>query len=234
MIKGIDVSKHQGVIDWDKVKAAGIDFVIMRAGCGTGKDVQFERNYLECKKRGIPVGAYYYSYATNESDALTEAKLFENILYGKQFDLPVFLDIETEKGLKAGQKVADVFCSYLESKGYYVGIYTSRSHFQTFLPNITARWAGWVADWTGSCKFNQPWLIWQSSEKGRVNGISGNVDTDEWCSEQSFMNTQKVIHDRCLNGYKPVESAKAVTVEQKNDRVQVYINGKCVYDSAVS
>lgn len=87
---GIDVSKHQGTINWDAVAAdPSVQFAILRAGYGryeSQKDPTFERNYAECKRLGIPVGAYWYSYATTPADAATEGRLFAKVLAGKQFE----------------------------------------------------------------------------------------------------------------------------------------------------
>ena len=91
---GIDVSKHQGVIDWSKVKT---DFAILRAGFGryaSQKDPQFERNYAGAKAAGIPVGAYWYSYARSAEEAREEAKACLQVLQGKQFEFPIYFDIE--------------------------------------------------------------------------------------------------------------------------------------------
>ena len=98
--KGIDVSKHQGVINWEKVKASGqVDFAILRAGFGKESsqiDVQFERNYSECKRLGIPVGAYWYSYAKTTTEAEQEAAVCLSALAGKQFEYPIAFDIEEQ------------------------------------------------------------------------------------------------------------------------------------------
>ena len=94
---GIDVSKHQGMIDWSKVKT---DFAILRAGFGrytSQKDPQFERNYAGAKAAGIPVGVYWYSYAKSAEEAREEAKACLQVLQGKQFEFPIYFDIEDGK-----------------------------------------------------------------------------------------------------------------------------------------
>ena len=202
-VQGIDVSHHQGAIDWEKVKNDGIEFAIIRAGWGTnGKDKQFESNYLGCKRMGIPVGVYLYSYASNAKTALEEAKHFESLLKGKEFDLPVFLDIEEKDAFASGHsnEIVDTFCSYLESKGFYVGVYCSKSYLNSHLTNVTSRWAGWVAQWADKCTYSQPYLLWQYSSKGRVAGINGYVDLDQFASDGAFQTVQNVIHERGYNG----------------------------------
>ena len=112
MMKGIDVSKWQGRIDWQRVKASGIEFAIIRAGYGSSanqKDSFFERNYLGAKTAGLHVGAYWYSYANSFREATEEAKAFQRVIAGKQFDMPVYFDMEEKDQLEAGRD----FCSGL-------------------------------------------------------------------------------------------------------------------------
>lgn len=99
-MKGIDVSVHNGDIDWGKVKTDGIGFAIIRAGYGrlaSQKDKRFEQNYSGAKAAGIPVGAYWYSYAMNENEARQEADVFLSVIKGKQFEMPVYFDLEEKK-----------------------------------------------------------------------------------------------------------------------------------------
>ena len=107
MTKGIDISKHNGSIDWQKVRNSGsVDFAVLRSGYGrliSQKDQQFERNYAECKKYGIPIGTYWYSYAHSVSEIQTEARVFLEAIKGKQFEYPVYLDFEEESQFKLGK-----------------------------------------------------------------------------------------------------------------------------------
>ena len=99
-MKGIDVSVHNGKIDWQKVRAAGIDFAILRAGYGrlaSQRDNRFKENYAGAKAAGIPVGAYWYSYAMSEDEARLEADVFLSVIKGKQFEFPVYYDVEEKK-----------------------------------------------------------------------------------------------------------------------------------------
>lgn len=228
-VQGIDVSHHQGKIDWQKVKASGIEFAIIRAGWGKdGKDTEFERNYLGCKQNAIPTGVYLYSYATTATQALAEAKHFEQLLQGKEFELPVFLDIEEKAAFNSGnsKEIVDTFCSYLESKGYYVGVYCSKAYLNSYLTNITARWCGWVAQWASKCTFSQPYTIWQKASTGRVDGISGFVDLDEFVSEETFNTIRTVIHK---HGYNNCPKLAEITPEAKGHKVEVYIDGELKY-----
>lgn len=131
--KGIDVSKHQGVIDWKKVKSDGIQFAMIRAGYGRfadQKDPKFSANYSGAKSAGVKVGAYHYSYATTVEQAKQEAETFLSWIKGKTFDYPVAFDIEdkTQAGL-GKQLISDMiraFCETVEAAGYYVCIYANK------------------------------------------------------------------------------------------------------------
>ena len=182
--KGIDVSKHQGVINWEKVKASGlVDFAILRAGFGKESsqiDVQFERNYSECKRLGIPCGAYWYSYAKTAAEAGQEAAVCLSALAGKQFEYPVAFDIEEQASLQNADALCQAFCTALENAGYYAAIYTFKSalesnfsaavknRYDIFLSHIGVQ----QTDYAGS------YGLWQYSWTGCIPGISGDVDLD--------------------------------------------------------
>ena len=184
MSKGIDVSKHNGVIDWTKVKA---DFAIIRAGYGKSisqKDPQFEANYSGAKSAGIPVGAYWYSYALTPAEAEAEAAVFLKVIEGKQFEYPVYLDIEEKNALATGKKnvsaIVKAFCSAMEKAGYWCGVYASRAHVQSYFDDeCRNRYALWLAEWGNKLNYTGEVGMWQYSEKGKVDGISGSVDLDE-------------------------------------------------------
>lgn len=183
VIKGIDVSEYQKNVDWEKVKAAGIDFVIIRAGIATRKDSLFESHYVGASAAGLHVGAYWFSKAINVAQAEQEAQQFLDTISGKVFHYPIYLDLEYQAALNTGKSncsaMVRAFCNVLESKNYWAGLYISRSHLGTYIEDdIKSRYSLWIADWTGSLKYTGQVGIWQSSETGRVNGISGKVDTD--------------------------------------------------------
>lgn len=199
IMKGIDVSKHQGNINWDAVTT---DFAIIRAGYGiviSQKDPMFETNYKACKERGIPVGAYWYSYASTEVAAKLEAEVCLEVLKGKQFEMPIYYDIEEKGSLRAANKIAKVFCETLEKAGYFVGIYASASPLKTyFSEEIRKRYAIWVAHYgVAKPNYSGNYGMWQYSSAGKVNGIYGNVDMD-FCYEDY----PSIIKNACLNGFK--------------------------------
>ena len=185
-MKGIDVSVHNSAIDWNKVKAAGIQFAILRAGydrVASQKDGKFEKNYKNAKAAEIPVGAYWYSYAVTPDKARLEAQVCLEILKGKQFEFPIFFDQEEKKTLDTGKEncsaMIHAFCEGLEKAGYWVGLYTSCSCLSTHIEDdIKARYVIWAAEWASKLNYSGSVGIWQYSNKGKINGISGDVDLD--------------------------------------------------------
>lgn len=197
IIKGIDVSRHQGDIDWAKVKNDNIEFAIIRAGYGNSisqKDIKYDANYKGAKDNGLKVGAYWFSYATSQSDAVKEANVFKEVIKGHSLDLPIFLDYEYDSvtyGNKMGitltrdivTNMAKVFMDNLSGSGYKVGIYTNPDFINNWFD--MGRLSGypvWLAKWTSTAVFDNPptgygdLICWQYSSKGSVNGIVGNVD----------------------------------------------------------
>ena len=202
LLKGIDVSYAQGVIDWEKVKASGqVDFAILRAGYGretTQVDTRFERNYAACKRLGIPVGAYWYSYATTVAEAEQEAKVCLQTIQGKQFEYPVAFDIEEARCLPQADALSTTFCTALENAGYYTAIYTFKSalesnfsaavknRYDIFLSHIGVQ----QTDYAGS------YGLWQYSWTGCIPGISGDVDLD-----YAYKDYPTMIQNAGLNGF---------------------------------
>lgn len=211
MSKGIDVSKHNGVIDWNAVKQSGeVDFAILRAGYGkiiSQKDVQFEANYRGAKAAGIPVGAYWYSYAITPAEATAEAYTFLECIKGKTFEFPVYFDIEERSALATGQKnctaMCKAFCEVMEKAGYWVGIYGSRAVIESFIDNETQnRYAIWAAEWGKKLNYHGEAGIWQYSEKGSIPGISGAVDLDI-----SYIDYPARVKAAGKNGFKKPETS---------------------------
>lgn len=181
MYKGIDVSKWQGAIDWPRVK---VDFAILRAGIGTEKDVRFEANYAGATAAGIPVGVYWYLNATTEAAAHREAAACIEAIAGKSLAYPVYADIEKDTQLKLGRDkltaIAAAFLEDVEAAGYFAGLYSSKSHLETcFTAEIRERYAVWVAHYgVGRTTYTGRYGMWQYTDKGKVDGITGAVDLD--------------------------------------------------------
>lgn len=182
---GIDVSQWQGSINWSAVKQAGVDFAIVRAGYGrsaTQEDPYFDVNVQNAKANGIDVGVYWYSYAQSVEEAKKEAEVCYSVIKDYSFEFPIYFDIEdpTQEYLSTAtiSAMVDAFCSTLESKGYYVGVYSSAFFLSgKIYQNIRDKYSIWVAHFgAASPAYYSPYGIWQYTSTGRVNGINGNVD----------------------------------------------------------
>lgn len=151
---GVDLSEHNNNIDFGKLKKNGVDFVILRAGFGVvsaQKDKNFETYYQLCKLHNLKVGCYWYMYADSQLDIDLEIQAFKDVIKGKQFEYPVFLDIEEQRTFNIPdleKHVNDGLLS-LEKDGYFCGVYCSDYHFSKMLPNVKNRFVQWVANWNG-------------------------------------------------------------------------------------
>ena len=230
-MKGIDVSVHNGNIDWNKVKADGIEFAILRAGFGRlekQKDEKFDQNYAGAKAAGIPVGAYWYSYAMDEDEARLEADVFLSVIKGKQFEMPVYFDLEEKKQFDLGkEKVSAIMRAFLEKvekAGYFVGLYGSASSLTTHTADdIKTHYTIWLAHWVDKTNYSGAYGIWQYSEKGKVDGISGNVDLDI-----CYKDFPTIIKGKGLNGWGKANPTPAPTEPDTDVSVTVTI-GKDTY-----
>ena len=197
---GIDVSHYQGSINWKKVKAAGIQFAWIKATEGTTyRDANFSANYLNAYNNKVIRGAYHFARPGNSSGA-AQAKYFAS--HGGAWSrdnltLPGVLDLEggcAGKSTSAMRSwILDFYNTYKAKTGRDVVIYTSASWWNS----CTGRWTGmskksplWAAHWTSASKPTIPagfpfWTIWQYTDSGRVNGISGNVDRDRFNGDRS-------------------------------------------------
>lgn len=230
MRKGIDVSRWQGVINWDAVKQSGIEFAILKAGgsdAGFYNDRTFEQNYREAKRVGILVGAYYFvgSGCTSYEDGVADAKRFITIIKGKQFEFPLYIDFEAP-GLadKNGNTEACIgFCETMEKNGYFAGIYSSDiSGFvdRLHMDKLTA-FSWWVARYGSKPqRATQNMHVWQKSSTGKVPGINGNVDMNE-----SYVEFERIIMERGLNGFPPRNVPEAEkTLEQRVADLEARVN----------
>ena len=213
-LDGIDVSVHQGEIDWEKVQKAGIDFAIIRCGYGMDgipeqDDEYFERNASECERLGIPYGVYLYSYADSTSRASSEADHVLRMIKGHNLSYPVFYDIEDNSVLQGrtqaqNQKlmasIAKTFCNKIEAAGYPVGVYANLNWWNNYLTDpVFENWHRWVAQYNSSCNYTGNYGIWQYTSSGSVNGISGRVDMNfqiGWPEDHGFLlETDKTSYD---------------------------------------
>lgn len=186
---GIDVSSWQGDIDYQKVKDAGIEFVIIRVGSTRGTngeyfvDSKFKRNIEEAKAHGLLVGLYFYSYADSEESAKKDALWLIDQIKGYDIDLPIAFDWEDWSHFNTYNisfytltNMSQVFTDTLEAHGYQGMLYGSKLYLeQLFLPNNQIKW---LAHYTNKTNYQEDYLFWQMSSVGKIDGIKGNVDID--------------------------------------------------------
>ncbi len=183
---GVDVSHWNDRIDWTKVKNAGIKYAIIRCGYGRNSkdqdDREWARNVAECERLGIPYGAYIYSHAKTEAEALDEAKHCLRLLKGHYPKYPVYLDLEDPNDTAPLSnamlaKISKKFCDTIKANGYKAGVYSSTSWWETKLTgNVYNSYSKWVAQWASRCYYTGKYDMWQFTSTGKVNGISGDVD----------------------------------------------------------
>lgn len=231
MKKIIDVSHWQNTINWEAVKGAGIEGAIIKAGAsdaGTYKDPRFEDNYYKATAAGLPVGAYYFvgPKCISKADGVADAKRFLEIIKGKQFALPVYIDVEvTPTSAKAGATQACIgFCETMEAAGYFCGIYASDiSGFKNRLDiSQLGSYSWWVARYGSAPKYaTKNMHIWQYTSSGSVNGITRHVDMNE-----CYVDFPSIIRSHGLNGFikpandKPEEpTADAKTIEELTAKI---------------
>lgn len=223
----IDVSIHNGVIDWTKVKASGVDGAIIR--CGYGRDLvkqddaRFRYNIEGAIAQGLRVGVYIYSYAKSEDSAKSEAAHVLRLIepYKDKITLPVYYDLE-ENGTENGAKDrAIIFGDIIEKAGYWCGIYASLSWWQNYLKGLD-RFTKWVAYWgvnngRPNGKPNIQGLdLWQYTSKGSVDGIKGFVDCNELLKPTigGYIGANKP-QEPIKEDSKPIEEAKYTTYKIK-------------------
>ena len=185
MFKVIDVSHWQGNIDFNKVKQSGIEGVIIKAGgsdAGFYTDARFNDNYNKALNAGLHIGSYYFvgKNCLSAEDGKADAQRFINIIKGKKFDLPVYMDVEAQEP-KQNDKVTDSiigFCEEMEKNGYFVGVYASDlSGFKDRinLSRIQGKYTLWVARYGSRPTYVKNYDVWQYTDIGNVPGISENV-----------------------------------------------------------
>ena len=186
---GIDVSKHNGKIDWNAVKSSGVDYVIIRCayrGSSTGAlitDPNFHTNIKGATAAGLKVGIYVFSQAINEVEAVKEASLAVSLAQGYHLTYPIFIDTEASGGRadkidkNTRTAVVNAFCQTVQSAGYKPGIYASKAWYEGKLNMGTlGGYKIWLAQYSSAPTYAGKYDMWQYSSKGTINGIKGNVD----------------------------------------------------------
>ncbi len=191
----IDVSEHQGNIDWNKVKNAGIAGAMIRSGYGVKNpnqiDKQFHNNLAGCKAVGMPYGFYHYSYAMNAAEAESEADFCLEIIAGSNPQFPVAFDMEESRQAALGKSVcADIaiaFCNKIRAAGYRPMLYTNLNWSRNYIDMAKIDAAGidvWMAQYNTQCDYTGHYAMWQYTSKGVVDGITANTVDMNWCYKE--------------------------------------------------
>lgn len=205
----VDVSRYQGLIDWAQVAAAGYKGAMLKTVSTNHKlsnrsdglyiDPTFETNYRNARAAGLDVGVYYYTYATSEAMADAELSLLRQAVYGKEFSLPVCVDVEENKLKQLSTLDLSNLAAYaleqVERMGFYAQLYTYTGYkYELDMARLSSRWDVWLADYTGetpNVTFN--YNAHQHTSKGAVPGITGNVDLNV-----TTLNYPKIIEKKGL------------------------------------
>lgn len=245
-LKGLDVSKHNGVIDWKQVDLAGYDFVLIRAGYGNSvdqKDSQFDYNMKGAISRGMHIGAYWFNYCRSVAEAVTEAKAFKQVLqpYAGHIDFPVSPDFEydsiryfkeqmrTDPTNALITQMMQAFIDEMKSSGWFVNLYTNLDFIRSgrFSDELRNSVDLWLADYSGGPDF--PCGIQQTGSTGIVPGISTNADIDV-----AYKDYPSIIRAAAKNGLKPSVTpapAKTETISDIGVGTKVQYSGPLYADS---
>lgn len=227
MKKAIDVSKHQGLIDWLKVKNSDISLAMIRSGYGrytNQRDPQFARNVQECERLGIAWGTYWYSYATSPAQAQQEARCCLQVIKGLKPTLPVAYDIEYEPGILALSNatrtaMVKAFLEEIEAAGYYGILYASKDFIQNRLNwrELTA-YDVWCAQYGSTCTCPLPYGMWQYSSKNPLGipGFGSSLDCNN-----VYKDYPSIIQHAELNGWIEPEDDGGSDDSAKLQRIMV-------------
>lgn len=196
-IKGIDVSEFQGVLDWSKIKAAGIKFAILRAGYGRYEtDSVFHENARRANAAGIPIGVYWFSYAINTAGAKQEAQKCLEVIKEHTITLPVYFDFEYDtvtyakkQGVTLGRQAFNdhsvAFCDTIQAAGYRAGVYYNLDYLDRLVDmSRIGKYSLWFAQYN-SYPQASGWDLWQYSSSGSIAGISARFDMNQ--ADESYL-----------------------------------------------
>lgn len=228
VIRGIDVSKWQSIIDWQMAKSDDLGFAILREGYGkSNTDKQFERNYDFAKRYNIPIGVYHYSYADTVSEAKREADYCLANIYNKKLEYPICYDVEDRTQLSLSNlertEIVKAFCDEIEKAGYYAMLYCNLNWYNNyFIREEIEKYDLWIAEW----EVPKPSVncgIWQYSEKGSLDYINGNVDLNI-----SYKNYPEIMIKKGLNGFSEQDTIQVPPKE--NHYIYTVVSGDTLWD----
>ena len=227
---GIDISKWQAGYPYDKANSEGVRFAILRAGYSQTKDNQFETHYANAKRLGWGVGAYWYMYAKSVSAAKAEARAFLKAIAGKQFDYPVYLDIEDPSirglGRNTLNAMVKAFGEIIESAGYYFGVYTNVDWYRNVISGseLNKKYDWWIASWSKGKPSGVNAGLWQfggSTNVIRSNKVAGVV-TDQ---DYAYKDYPSIIKEAGLNGYGSGQAPKPTPGKSVDELAREVIQG---------
>lgn len=233
-IKAIDVSSNQGKPDWAKVAKSGVKVAILRIHQKSGADTSFEHNYKCCKSNGILIGGYKYSYALTPAQAIDEAESVIEVLNGRGLDFPIFYDLEWNQqrslGKQAVENIAVAFLTRIKKAGYKVGIYCNYDWYKNCLSDALKQYDCWIARYPANDNGSVHERLrpnvgvgWQYSSKGKVSGISGNVDMDVFYTDYRDAETppkgeaEKMTNEKAINKVISIAKAEIGYLEKKSN-----------------
>lgn len=216
--KGIDISYHQGNIDFNKLKG-NVDFVMVRTSYGNFYEDKKHKEYIkELEKYNIPYGLYHFSYAISAEESKKEAEKFIKLIKNYNPSYPVVIDIEASSRTDDLRNetlvdITKVFCEKVEKAGYYVMIYANLDYLNNKLNDSSLeKYDKWLAQWSSKPTYNKPFGMWQYSSKGKMPGISGNVDLNI-----SYKDYPNIIKNNSNEGVQKPDNEYLSYVVKKGD-----------------
>lgn len=257
---GIDVSQYQGKINWEKVKASGVTFAIIRCGYGSEWDTSdnmitsasskatrsksqddpwFEYNASECERLKIPYGVYIYSYATSNDMVKSEAVHAYRLIKGHHLSLPIYIDMEDASTQNLGSaklsEMARVFCATMNKTAYKPGIYANLHWWNNYLtdPSLNS-YEHWVAQWSNGCSYSGKYRVWQYSSSVKVSGISsGGVDANYLMYKTSIASCSATLSSQTFV-YSGEENRPSVSVKYGKRSFRRNVDYRLVYENSTN
>ena len=202
---GVDISKWQSGFDFNNALQEGVEFVILRGAYAMSKDKCFETFYNQCKSLNIPVGVYHYTMAETVDEARDEANFMLNILKGKQFEYPIWLDVEDKVQKTLGKdlltQIITTYLDILEGAGYYVGIYSTYLYLRDYAHiDMLDKYDKWIAQWSTKNTCKKPYGMWQFG--GETNKIRTNKVAGVTCDQNyAYKDYPAIMKKAGLNGF---------------------------------
>ena len=223
--KGIDVSQWNGNINWAKVKNTDVDYAMIRCGYGMDEvgqdDTMWKKNADACTANGIPFGTYLYSYADTVARAKSEAEHVLRLVKGYDLAYPIYYDLEEtniRNKLSKAQiaQIAKTFCDTIQAAGYKVGVYANLDWFNNYLTDpVFDNYERWVAQWNHSCTYEGDYAMWQCTNAGSVDGITGPVDLD-FSMVKTYDQVPVVVDDLNIISYSTHQQTYGWDAEKQN------------------